>query len=194
LKVGLPGIPGAAPGRVKTPIRREELSAMKCPRIVLSLLVAGIAATLSAQQQAQQKQQQQEPTSSDMEILKEKVRADKKLLVASNMNLTDQEGKAFWPVYDSYQKDLQALNERLLKTIHEYADAFNKGSVPDDTAKKLMNDYIKIEEDEAALKRAYVPKLETAVSPAKAARYLQIETKIRSAFKYDLAKEIPLVQ
>jgi hypothetical protein len=193
LKVGLPGIPGAAPGTVKTPIRREELSAMKRPRIVLSLLVAGIAATLSAQQQGQQKQQQ-EPTSSDMEILKEKVRADKKLLVASNMKLTDQEGKAFWPVYDSYQKDLQAINERLLKTIHEYADAFNKGSVPDDTAKKLMNDYIKIEEDEAALKRAYVPKLETAVSPAKAARYLQIETKIRSAFKYDLAKEIPLVQ
>jgi hypothetical protein len=129
-----------------------------------------------------------------MEILREKVKADKKLLVASNMKLTEEEGKAFWPIYDSYQKDLQALNERLLKTIHAFADAYNKGPVADDTAQKLMEEYIKIEEDEAAMKRAYMPKLETAVSPAKTARYLQIETKIRSAFKYDLAKEIPLVQ
>jgi hypothetical protein len=194
LEVGLQEIPGAAPGRVETPVRRDESSAMKLPRIVLSLLVAGIAATLAAQQQPPKQQTSQEPTASDMEILREKVKADKKLLVASNMKLTEQEGKAFWPVYDSYQKDLQALNERLLTTIKAYADAYNKGPVPDDTAQKLMNDYIKIEEDEAAMKRAYVPKLQTAVSPAKAARYLQIETKIRSAFKYDLAKEIPLVQ
>ncbi len=37
-----------------------------------------------------------------MQILREKIRADKKLLVAENMQLTEAEAKAFWPVYDQY--------------------------------------------------------------------------------------------
>lgn len=34
----------------------------------------------------------------NMDILKEKIKADKKLIVATNMTLTDAEGKDFWPL------------------------------------------------------------------------------------------------
>ena len=63
----------------------------------------------------------------NMEILMQKLKADKKLLVASNMDLTDAETKGFWPLYDAYQKDLQQMNERLGKLINEYAEAYNQG-------------------------------------------------------------------
>jgi len=44
-----------------------------------------------------------EPVSdTNMEILKEKLKADKKLLIANNMDLTDAEAKQFWPLYDGY--------------------------------------------------------------------------------------------
>ena len=49
----------------------------------------------------------------NMEILAQKLKADKKLLVANNLELTDAESKGFWPLYDMYQKDLQLVNERL---------------------------------------------------------------------------------
>jgi Spy/CpxP family protein refolding chaperone len=62
----------------------------------------------------------------NMEILKEKLKADKKLLIAGNMELTDAEAKQFWPIYDSYQKDLDGINKQLGLTIKNYADAFNK--------------------------------------------------------------------
>ena len=75
----------------------------------------------------------------NMEILYQKVKADKKLLVANNMGLTDEEGKKFWPLYDEYQKELDQLNQNLGKTIHEYAEAFNKGPLPNEQAKKLMD-------------------------------------------------------
>ena len=52
-------------------------------------------------------------TQMNMEILKEKVKADKKLIVATNMNLTDAEAKNFWPLYDGYQKELEQINQRL---------------------------------------------------------------------------------
>jgi Spy/CpxP family protein refolding chaperone len=66
------------------------------------------------------------------EILIQKIKADKKLLVAGNMDLTDAESKKFWPLYDAYQKELQKLNQRLGTTIKEYADAYNKGPIPKD--------------------------------------------------------------
>jgi hypothetical protein len=129
----------------------------------------------------------------NMEILLQKVKADKKLLVAGNMDLSDAEGKTFWPVYDNYQKELDQLNQRLGKTIMEYADAFNKGPIPDDKAKKLLNDVLSIEEAETKLKRTYVDKVGKVLSPSKTARYIQIENKIRALLKAELAANIPLV-
>src|SRR6185295_1978966 len=62
------------------------------------------------------------------DILLQKIKADKKLLVSMNMDdLTDAEGKAFWPVYDEYQKELEKLNQRLGKAIMDYAQEINKG-------------------------------------------------------------------
>ncbi|MEJ2095180.1 MAG: hypothetical protein P8X93_08565, partial [Gammaproteobacteria bacterium] len=78
----------------------------------------------------------------DMEILKQKVEADKKLLVAGNMNLTQAEGKAFWPIYDEYQTDLQKINQSKLDVILRYADAYNQGAVSDATAKSLLSEYL----------------------------------------------------
>lgn len=157
---------------------------MRFPRTILLTVLAALALPALAQAQA----------TSDMEILRQKVKADKKLLVAQNMQLTDAEAKAFWPVYDAYQSDLQKLNQRVGKAIAEYADAYNKGPVPNETAKKLLNETFAIEEAELKLKRSYVPKLEKALPAAKVARYVQIENKIRAAIRYELADAIPLVK
>jgi hypothetical protein len=110
------------------------------------------------------------------------------------MDLTDAEAKAFWPVYEAYQKDLQAVNERLAKGIKTYADAYAKGPVSNETAKKAFNEALAAEEGEVKLKQSYLPKLEKVVPAAKAVRYLQIENKIRAAIRYELADQIPLAE
>jgi hypothetical protein len=129
----------------------------------------------------------------NMAILLEKIKADKKLLVASNMDLTDAEAKQFWPMYDSYQQQLQQINQRLGRTIMEYADALNTGSVPNETAEKLMSDALDVEEAEVKLKQSYAGKLEQVLPATKVARYIQIENKIRAAVRSELAQRIPLV-
>ena len=75
----------------------------------------------------------------------------------------------------------------------EYAEAYNKGPVPDDTAKKLMNEVLTIEEQEVKLKRTYAEKLAKVLPRTKVARYIQIENKIRAILKAELAQHIPLV-
>ena len=131
----------------------------------------------------------------NMQILLDKVKADKKLLVATNMDLTDAESKSFWPVYDAYQKDLQQVNERLLKTIATYAEAYNqgKGTISNDAAKKLLHDALSVEEQEVKLKRTYADKVGKVLPAAKTTRYIQLENKIRAVIKFELARQIPLV-
>jgi len=153
-------------------------------RIVLVALVAAVAMPAAAQDKG----------TSDMEILRQKIKADKKLVVALNMGLTEAEAQAFWPIYDAYQKDLEQINERLVTAIGAYADAYKKGPVPNETAKKLLDDALAIEEAEVTLKRSTVSTLEKALPEAKVARYIQIENKIRAVVRYELADKIPLVK
>jgi hypothetical protein len=135
----------------------------------------------------------QDKPADNMQILREKLKADKKLLVAAHMELTEKEAKAFWPVYEEYQKDLVAINQRIVKLIEGYAADYRANSMTDEGAKKLISELVAIEKAEAAMKESYVPKLNKVLPPKKVARYLQIENKIRAAIKYELAGEIPLV-
>jgi hypothetical protein len=136
---------------------------------------------------------QDKPTD-DMQILREKIKVDKKLVVAANMDLTESEAKGFWPVYEDYQKDLAAINQRIGKLIESYAADYRANTLTDEKAKKLVDELIAIEQAETGLKASYVPKLSKVLSQRKVARYLQIENKIRAVVKYELAAQVPLVQ
>ena len=131
---------------------------------------------------------------SNMDILRQKLKADKKLVVSENLKLTEAEGKAFWPVYDAYQKDLQQINQRMTAAIMGYAEAYNKGPIANDTAKKLIDETQAIDDAEAKVTSALAPKVLAVLPATKAARYLQIERKIRAAVRYELAAGIPLIE
>jgi Spy/CpxP family protein refolding chaperone len=130
----------------------------------------------------------------NMQILRDKVKADKKLLMAANMELTESEAKGFWPVYEAYQKDLSEINRRIVKLIESYAKDDMANTLTDDKAQKLTAEFVNIQKAEAELQASYVPKLSKVLPPKKVARYLQIENKIRAAVKYELAANIPLVE
>lgn len=158
---------------------------MKLIRIAVIALAAALSQPVIAQDKG---------GNTNMEILRQKIKADKKLIVAANMQLTEAEAKGFWPVYEGYQSDLQKLNQRLGRLIVDYAKVYNKGSVPDATAKKLLDEALAVQAAEVQLKRSYVPKLEQVLPAMKVARYIQIENKIRAIINYELAAEIPLVE
>jgi len=136
----------------------------------------------------------QNASTTNMEILRQKIKADKKLVVAENLKLTDAEGANFWPVYEAYQKDLQQINERLATAILRYADAYDNGPVTNEKAKQLLDEYLAIDDAEAKLQGAMTPKILAALPAVKAARYIQIENKIRAVVRYELAAAIPLVE
>jgi Na+-transporting NADH:ubiquinone oxidoreductase subunit NqrC len=153
-------------------------------RAVLLCVTALVAAPVFAQDKT---------SDTNMQILLDKVKADKKLVVAANLELSDADGKAFWPIYEAYQKDLETINDRLSKTILAYADAYNKRTLTDAQAKQFSDEALAIDQDEIAMRKTYAGRLSRVLPGKKAARYLQVENKIRAAIRYQLAAGIPLV-
>jgi hypothetical protein len=136
----------------------------------------------------------QDKPADNMQILRDKIKADKKLLVAANMELTESEAKGFWPVYEEYQKTLSKINQRIGKLIESYAADYRANTLTDEKAQKLIDEMVAIEKADGGLQATYAPKLSKVLPPKKVARYLQIENKIRAALKYELAANIPAVQ
>jgi hypothetical protein len=134
----------------------------------------------------------QDKPADNMDILRDKLKADKKLLIAENLGLTDAESKTFWPIYEEFQKELEGINQRLGKAVQSYAQEYNAKSLTDDKAKALMTEALAIEEAEVALKKKYLDRLNGVIPATKAARYLQMENKIRAILRFDLAANIPL--
>jgi len=135
----------------------------------------------------------QDKPADTMQILRDKVKADKRLVIAANLGLTESEAKGFWPVYEAYQKDLEAIYERTGKLIQNYATEYQAETLTDEKAKPLIDELLAVEQAESGLLPTYVPKLSKVLPPIKVARYLQIENKIRAALRYDLAMNIPLM-
>jgi len=152
--------------------------------VAIVILLFGFAPVRSAQ----------DKPADNMQILRDKIKADKKLVVATNMELTELEAKGFWPIYEEYQKDLHRINQRVANLLESYAADFRDKTLTDDKAKKLIDEALAIEQAEVNLKSTYAPKLGKALPVKKVARYLQIENKIRAVVKYDLAQGVPLVQ
>jgi hypothetical protein len=155
-------------------------------RIVFSMIALAAMAIVAVPTFAQDR------TADTMQIVLEKVRADKKLLVAENMQLTEAEGKAFWPVYDQYQNELFLLRVRTAKLITDYANVQEK--MTNDVARSLLDEALAIESLGVMLRQVFLSEFRRVLPDVKVARYYQIENKIQAALFYELARNIPLAK
>ena len=146
---------------------------------VLACLVNGVAMA-------------QDKPADQMEILREKARADKKLVVATALALTESEAKAFWPVYNAYQSDMITHYDKLLSLIDRFDKAYD--TMTDQTATQLLNEYLALEANHIVLLKAYVPRFQRVLPALKVARLYQVENKMRALVNYDLARHIRFIK
>ncbi len=154
---------------------------------LFSILVSALLLLMNASHLCSQNAQ-----ADDLKIVLEKIRADKKLLVADTMRLTESEAKNFWPVYDRYQDELFLLRTRTARLVDEYVSLYEK--ISDGEAKRLINEYITIESLRLKLHKTYLPKFQKVLPAAKVVRYYQLENKVNAALEYELASRVPLAQ
>jgi Spy/CpxP family protein refolding chaperone len=159
-------------------------------RARILLVAAAIAALPALAQQAAPAPERGSPAA--VAAFRDAVRADKRAVVAKNMELTEAEAKKFWPLYDAYQKDVQKVLQRQNRAVVEYV---NQASTMNDTnAKRLARELLDADAEEQRLRERQLKRLYAVLPARKAIRYLQIENKIRTLSHYDMGAQIPLVQ
>jgi len=125
-----------------------------------------------------------------LQQLRADIQADRQLLVTSNLELTDAEGQAFWPLYREYRAEMGKVGDRLQKLIQDYAKVFE--SVTPEKATSMVNEMMAIQRDDLKVRELYLPKFRKVLPEVKVARFLQIENKIDAIVKLELAGAIPL--
>jgi len=128
----------------------------------------------------------------EIKLLRQDLRADKKKIVAANMQLTEAEALKFWPVYDAYTLETIKLNDTLQALVKEYAQ--NYESLTDEKAKSLTKRTLELDVSTAKLRIKYVPLFNKVISARKTARFMQIDRRLGLLTNIQVAAALPLVQ
>ena len=128
----------------------------------------------------------------DMQALQKAVQTDKKAYVASMLKLSDAEGKKFWPLYDAYQRVLDSTNRRRVVVV-ERLIVLDK-PISELYAKMLASELLGSDDTELKARKTLQSRVMKVLAPKKAARYLQLESKVRAVHAYNIAATIPLLK
>jgi hypothetical protein len=164
---------------------------MKIARTLLVASMMAVALPALAQGGAPAKPAAGAPDAARLDKLRERIRTDPKALVAQNMQLTEKEAKAFWPVYDECHIKIDGAQRRVNRAMLDFINAGD--AVTDANANKIAKDILAAEVDEAGARKACFDRVAKVLPGKKAARYLQIESKISALVHFDTAVAIPLV-
>jgi len=124
-------------------------------------------------------------------ILLDAIRANRKALVAVNLELSPEEADKFWPLYDRYQKEISAIGDRVVAIVDEYTATFR--DLSNDKALQLMESYLAAEAERLQVRRAYLGEFAKVLPGRTVARFYQVENKMDAVLRYDLAATIPVV-
>jgi hypothetical protein len=131
-------------------------------------------------------------TDDDIAVLRQDVQAGKTEIITRNMSFTDDQSKAFWPVYRDYAHDQQTIGDQRVALIKDYAA--NYDTIDDTQAKSYIQRALKFEEDNLKLRQQYVPKFEKAIGARQTAKFYQVDNRLSMLVNMQLAADLPIIK
>ena len=149
--------------------------------VIAAVAIILPAASLMAQQ-----------NSAETEAVKAQIQSNRQALMAENLMLSDAESVDFWPVYQDFHAERDALLNRRINLLQEFRDNFD--ALDDAQATRMLDDYFALENDFLELRQEYLPKFRRVLSDKQTLRYYQIENKMDLIIEYELSQILPLAQ
>lgn len=168
-----------------------------CRSLILALIICLIGVAITAPANAQQPQppaspQLSTPSQSQKQLDIAAARAERKALVGSNMYLSKEESRVFWPLFDQYEARMDRIEDRHIREIKSYVQ--NYGHLSDSDAQQKLDEVMAIAQARLEVQRAYIPKFRAVLSQIKVTRFFQIDNKIRAMTQCQIAQLVPLAQ
>jgi Spy/CpxP family protein refolding chaperone len=160
-------------------------------------LVAGvclIAVSVFASSNPQQGAPGSVPAASIDEMLQQ-VRADLQAsradIMAKNLQLTSTQAAQFWPKFEVYQKEQNAIMDDQLKSVQWFIENFEKAD--DAAALGLINAHLTRDTKMTALRQKWLGEFQSVVGTKLAVRVLQIDRRLSLVQQAYITSKIPLV-
>jgi hypothetical protein len=126
-----------------------------------------------------------------LDVTREAVESQRRILVSGALPLTGAEEKAFWPLYDEYEKRRRPIDERANRLVADFVT--RAASLSDGQAKTMLAEALEVDEARLALRRDFAGRMGKAIPPRKLLRFFQIENKLDSVVRADISRQIPLL-
>jgi len=127
----------------------------------------------------------------DLSLLRRDIRTDKKKLIAMNMTLTETEATKFWPVYDQYVAEMTKHNDDFYSLIKDYAA--KQKTISDAEASIMLKRWAEIQIEQAKTRQKYIPLMEKAIPPRKAALFFQVDRRLYALLDMQVSSQVPLI-
>jgi hypothetical protein len=127
------------------------------------------------------------------EVLRSDFNTGKIRALNQAMKLSYAEADKFWPIYRSYEKDLATVGDRKLALIREFLTHHQAGTLTDQNSNEMAAQWLQNAQDRLDLWKKYHQQISDAVSPVRAAQFLQIENQMAIFVDLSIASEMPMV-
>ena len=102
----------------------------------------------------------------------EKIKALKVAFFTERLSLTSSEAETFWPIYNEYEKNRHLLGKTQYR---EFYSRINDETLSEKEASNLLTKYLKIEEEEEELDKAFTLNMKKLIGAKKTLALVQAE-------------------
>jgi hypothetical protein len=125
-----------------------------------------------------------------LQLNRQKIDTQRRVIVGGTMVLSDEEARAFWPLFEQYQQERQKLDTRADRLVADYVTAYS--TLTDPRAATLLNEMLGIDDEYLKLRRRWIERVGKVLPPRKVVRYFQLENKLDAVVRAEMAQQIPL--
>ncbi len=130
--------------------------------------------------------------SGEIALTRQVIQTERQALVTAAMELTEDEGKVFWPLYREYREAMAKVADRGQALITDYAAKY--ATLTDVDAQVMVDEMLAIDQDSLKVRKDYVKKFGKILPAKRVTRFFQLENKMDAIIRADLAEQIPLVR
>lgn len=127
-----------------------------------------------------------------IDILKKDIQTEAKKLVGENLEMTDEQAKVFWPVYDEYTAELLELSNERINVISSYM--LDYYDLSDEKAETLVNQAMDIDQKRLDLKRKYIAKMNEVLPAKLVGKFFQIDSYLQTLLTIQRQSTIPFIK
>jgi hypothetical protein len=125
-----------------------------------------------------------------LQAVRSDLQQTRKDIVAKNLTLTPDQSAKFWPLFEAYQKEQDAVLDEQLAGIQRYIETAD--TLDDAGALALMKTHLERDAKMVALRQQWLPRFQGVVGARLAVRMMQIDRRLSLVQQTRLVTKIPL--